>query len=217
MSPWTTSRRDWRRWGCDDLHFGLRFPDPISELMISTNDVRPGMALELPDGVFSIVTYQHVKPGKGRAFVRMKLKNAETGQVLDRTFRADEDVPQAIISRRDHQYLYQDDLGFHFMNLEDYSQFALPAAELGDDAGYLVEGMTITIAFHRERPIGMELPPSVEMEVTFAEPAVKGDRVSGATKEVTVETGINVKTPLFVSQGDRIRVDTRTGAYLTRV
>ena len=216
MSPWTTSRRDWRRWGCDDLHFGLRSPDPISELMISTNDVRPGMALELPDGVFSIVTYQHVKPGKGRAFVRMKLKNAETGQVLDRTFRADEDVPQAIISRRDHQYLYQDDLGFHFMNLEDYSQFALPAADLGDEAGYLVEGMTITIAFHRERPIGMELPPSVEMEVTFAEPAVKGDRVSGATKEVTVETGISVKTPLFVSQGDRIRVDTRTGAYLTR-
>lgn len=204
-----TWRWGWRRWGCDSLHFGL--------LMISTNDVRPGMALELPDGVFSIVTYQHVKPGKGRAFVRMKLKNAETGQVLDRTFRADEDVPQAIISRRDHQYLYQDDLGFHFMNLEDYSQFALPPGDVGDDAGYLVEGMTMTIAFHRERPIGMELPPSVEMEVTFAEPAVKGDRVSGATKEVTVETGISVKTPLFVSQGDRIRVDTRTGAYLTRV
>jgi len=185
--------------------------------MISTNDVRPGMALELPDGVFSIVTYQHVKPGKGRAFVRMKLKNAETGQVLDRNFRADEDVPQAIISRRDHQYLSRDDLGFHFMNLEDYSQFALSASDVGADAGYLVEGMTMTIAFHRERPIGMELPPSVEMEVTFAEPAVKGDRVSGATKEVTVETGISVKTPLFVSQGDRIRVDTRTGAYLTRV
>ena len=185
--------------------------------MISTNDVRPGMALELPDGVFSIVTYQHVKPGKGKAFVRMKLKNAETGQVLDRTFRADEDVPQAIISRRNHQFLYRDDLGFHFMNLEDYSQFALPAADLEDDAGYLVEGMTVTIPFHKERPIGMELPPSVEMDVTFAEPAVKGDRVSGATKEVVVQTGISVKTPLFVSQGDRIRVDTRTGAYLTRV
>ena len=215
--PRMNSRRDWRRWGCDSLHFGLRYPDLSSELMISTNDVRPGMALELPDGVFSIVTYQHVKPGKGKAFVRMKLKNAETGQVLDRTFRADEDVPQAIISRRDHQFLYRDDLGFHFMNLEDYSQFALPAADLGDDAGYLVEGMTVTIPFHKERPIGMELPPSVEMDVTFAEPAVKGDRVSGATKEVIVQTGISVKTPLFVSQGDRIRVDTRTGAYLTRV
>ncbi len=185
--------------------------------MISTNDVRPGMALELSDGVFSIVTYQHVKPGKGKAFVRMKLKNAETGQVLDRTFRADEDVPQAIISRVDHQYLYQDDLGFHFMNLDDYSQFALSSDEIGDDAGYLVEGMTLAIAFHRERPIGMELPPSVEMEVTYAEPGVKGDRVSGATKDVLVETGISIKTPLFVEQGDRIRVDTRTGAYLTRV
>ncbi len=185
--------------------------------MISTNDVRPGMALELPDGVFSIVTYQHVKPGKGRAFVRMKIKNAETGQVLDRTFRADEDVPRAIISRQDHQYLYQDELGFHFMNLEDYSQFAIAAEEVGDDAGYLVEGMTMVIAFHKERPIGMELPTSVEMEVTFAEPGVKGDRVSGATKDVVVQTGISIKTPLFVEQGDRIRVDTRTGAYLTRV
>ena len=185
--------------------------------MISTNDVRPGMALELPDGVFSIVRYQHVKPGKGKAFVRMRIKNAETGQVLDRTFRADEDVPRAIISRQDHQYLYRDDLGFHFMNLEDYSQFALSASEVGDDAGYLVEGMTMTIAFHKERPIGLELPTSVEMEVTFAEPAVKGDRVSGATKEVIVQTGISIKTPLFVSQGDHIRVDTRTGAYLTRV
>ena len=175
------------------------------------------MALELSDGVFTIVTYQHVKPGKGKAFVRMKLKNAETGQVLDRTFRADEDVPRAIISRRDHQYLYHDDLGFHFMNLEDYSQFALSSSEVGDDAGYLVEGMTLTIAFHRDRPIGMELPPSVEMEVTYAEPGVKGDRVSGATKDVVVETGITIKTPLFVEQGDRIRVDTRSGVYLTRV
>lgn len=185
--------------------------------MISTNDVRPGMALALPDGVFSIVTYQHVKPGKGKAFVRMKLKNAETGQVLDRTFRADEDVPRAIISRRDHQYLYRDDLGFHFMNLEDYSQFSLSEDEVGEDSGYLVEAMTLTIAFHNDRPIGMELPPAVEMEVTYAEPGVKGDRVSGATKDVEVETGITVKTPLFVEQGDRIRVDTRTGAYLTRV
>lgn len=185
--------------------------------MISTNDVRPGMALHLPDGVFSIVTYQHVKPGKGRAFVRMKLKNAETGQVLDRTFRADEDVPRAIISRRDQQYLYRDDLGFHFMDLGDYSQFSLSEDEIGSDAGFLVEGMSLTIAFHNDRPIGMELPTSVEMEVTYAEPGVKGDRVSGATKDVVVETGITVKTPLFVEQGDRIRVDTRSGAYLTRV
>ena len=103
------------------------------------------------------------------------------------------------------------------MNMEDYSQFALSSDEIGDDAGYLVDGMSLTIAFHKDRPIGLELPTSVEMEVTYAEPGVKGDRVSGATKDVIVETGISIKTPLFVGQGDRIRVDTRTGAYLTRV
>src|SRR3970040_1280107 len=108
--------------------------------MISTNDVRPGMALQLHDGLFTIVEYQHVKPGKGRAFVRMKLKNLETGQVLDRTFRADESADQAIIERRNHQYLYQDDLGFHFMNLDDFGQIALDPADVGDATGYLVEG-----------------------------------------------------------------------------
>ncbi len=185
--------------------------------MISTNDVRPGMALRLPDGLFTIVEYQHVKPGKGKAFVRMKLKNVETGQVLDRTFRADEDVPQAIIERKEHQFLYRDDLGFHFMNLEDYTQFALQPDDVGAAADYLTEGMTVVLAMHEGRPIGVELPAAVELEVTFAEPAVKGDRVSGATKPVQVETGITVQVPLFVEQGDRIKVDTRTGQYITRV
>lgn len=185
--------------------------------MISTNDVRPGMALRLPDGLFTIVEYQHVKPGKGKAFVRMKLKNVETGQVLDRTFRADEDVPQAIIERKEHQFLYRDDLGFHFMNLEDYTQFALQPDDVGSAADYLTEGMTVVLTMHEGRPIGVELPAAVELEVTFAEPAVKGDRVSGATKPVQVETGITVQVPLFVEQGDRIKVDTRTGHYITRV
>jgi elongation factor P len=184
--------------------------------MISTNDVRPGMALQLPDGLFSIVHYEHVKPGKGKAFVRMRLKNVETGQVLDRTFRADEDVPQAIIERRDHQYLYQDDLGYHFMALDDYSQLALQPEDVGDAANYLTDGMTVVLAQHEGTPIGVELPAAVELEVTYAEPAVKGNTVSGATKQVTVETGLTVQTPLFVEQGDRIRVDTRTGEYLTR-
>lgn len=185
--------------------------------MISTNDVRPGMALDLPDGLFSIVHYEHVKPGKGKAFVRMKLKNVETGQVLDRTFRADEDVSQAFIERREHQFLYSDDLGFHFMNLEDYSQFALTPGDVGDAAGYLLEGMTVVLALHRGNPIGVELPAAVELEVTYAEPAVKGNTVSGATKSVTVETGLAIQVPLFVEQGDRIKVDTRSGEYLTRV
>jgi elongation factor P len=185
--------------------------------MISTNDVRPGMALDLPDGLFSIVKYEHVKPGKGKAFVRMKLKNVETGQVLDRTFRADEDVPQAIIDRSDYQFLYADDIGHHFMNLDDYGQIALNADDVGDAASYLVEGMTVVLAVYQGTPIGVDLPAAVEMDVTYAEPAVKGNTVSGATKPVTVQTGLTVQVPLFIEQGDRIKVDTRTGEYLTRV
>lgn len=185
--------------------------------MISTNDVRPGMALDLDDGLFSIVEYQHVKPGKGKAFVRMKLKKLETGQVLDRTFRADENVQQAIIDRADHQYLYRDDLGYHFMNMSDYGQIVLTAEDVGNAAGFLVEGMTVTLPMHQNTAIGVEMPAAVELEVTYAEPAVKGDTRTGATKGVTVETGIGVQVPLFVEQGDRIKVDTRTGEYLTRV
>ena len=184
--------------------------------MVSTNDVRPGMALELDDGLFSIVEYQHVKPGKGKAFVRMKLKKLDTGQVLDRTFRADENVQQAIIDRADHQYLYADDLGFHFMNLSDYGQIVITSEDVGDAARYLVEGMTVSLPMYQGTPIGVDLPASVELEVTYAEPGVKGDTRTGATKTVTVETGIEVGVPLFVEQGDRIKVDTRTGAYLTR-
>lgn len=185
--------------------------------MISTNDVRPGMALDLEDGLFTIVEYQHVKPGKGKAFVRMKLKKIETGQVLDRTFRADENVQQAIIDKREHQYLYTDDLGHHFMNLSDYGQVIVSRDDVGEAAGYLVDGMTVTLLMHNETPIGVDLPASVEVEVTYAEPAVKGDTRTGATKGVTTQTGLEVQVPLFVEQGDHIRVDTRTGEYLTRV
>ena len=184
--------------------------------MISTNDVRPGMALDLDDGLFSIVEYQHVKPGKGKAFVRMKLKKLETGQVMDRTFRADENVQQAIIDRSDHQYLYRDDLGFHFMNLNDYGQLALTPDDVGDASKYLVDGMTVSLSTHRGTPIGVEMPASVELEVTYAEPGVKGDTRTGATKTVSLETGIKVQVPLFIEQGERVKVDTRTGEYLTR-
>ncbi len=174
------------------------------------------MALQLSDGLFNIVEYQHVKPGKGKAFVRMKLKNLETGQVLDRTFRADENVDQAIIERKDHQFLYKDDLGFHFMNMEDFGQLAVSPEDVGDAAGYLVEGMTASLALYEGTPIGVELPASVELDVTYAEPAVKGDTRTGATKPVTLETGIQIQVPLFVEQGDRLKVDTRSGEYLTR-
>lgn len=184
--------------------------------MISTNDVRPGMALALPDGLFSIVHYEHVKPGKGKAFVRLKLKKIETGQVMDRTFRADEDVPRAIVSRKDHQFLYRDELGFHFMDLEDYSQFAVTEDLVADAANYLLEGAIVVLAVYEGTPIGVDLPASVELTVTHAEPAVKGDRVSGATKPITLETGLIVQVPLFVVEGDVLKIDTRSGEYLTR-
>ncbi|HEY7584527.1 MAG TPA: elongation factor P [Acidimicrobiia bacterium] len=185
--------------------------------MASTNDVRPGQALDLDDGIFTIIEYQHVKPGKGRAFVRMRLRNLETGQVLDRTFRAGEDVAQAIIDRREHTFLYRDDMGFHFMNLEDYGQFAMAPEEVGEAADFLIDGMNVTLALYKGSPISVDLPTAVEMEITYTEPGVRGDRVSAATKPATTQTGLVVAVPLFVNIGDKIRVDTRSGNYLTRV
>ncbi len=185
--------------------------------MISTNDVRAGMALNLPDGLFQVVEHAHTKPGKGKAFVKMKLKNLETGSLVERTFRAGENVQDAKIDRREFQYLYKDDMGFHFMDGETYEQMAVPVALVGDAASFLREGMTVQLPIFEANPIGIDLQASVELEVTYAEPGVKGDRVSGATKPVTVETGLVVQAPLFIEQGDVIKVDTRTGDYITRV
>ncbi|MGA9597519.1 MAG: elongation factor P [Acidimicrobiia bacterium] len=185
--------------------------------MISTNDVRAGMALNLDDGLFQVVEYQHTKPGKGKAFVKMKLKNLDTGSLVERTFRAGENVQDAKIDRRDFQYLYRDDMGFHFMDAETYEQMAVPEELIADAANYLSEGMTAQLHVFEGNPIGIELQASVELEVTYAEPGVKGDRVSGATKPVTLATGFVVQVPLFVNVGDVIKVDTRTGEYITRI
>ncbi len=185
--------------------------------MISTNDARPGMALNLPEGLFTITEYQHVKPGKGKAFVRMKLKNAHTGAVIDRTFRAGEKVPKARIDRRDFTFLYKDDLGFNFMDSETYEQMSVAEQVVGDNADFLSDGMTIRIAMFEGLPVDIELPASVELEITFSEPGIKGDRVSGATKPATLSTGKVIQVPLFVEQGDVVKVDTRTGSYITRV
>ncbi|MDJ0663677.1 MAG: elongation factor P [Acidimicrobiia bacterium] len=185
--------------------------------MISTNDVRPGMALNLPDGLFQVVEYQHTKPGKGKAFVKMKLKNLDTGSLVERTFRAGENVQDAKIDRREFQYLYRDDMGFHFMDGETYEQMAVPETLVGDASSFLSEGMTVQLPIFEGNPIGIDLQAAVELSVTYAEPGVKGDRVSGATKPVTVETGLVVQAPLFIEQGDTIKVDTRTGDYITRV
>jgi elongation factor P len=185
--------------------------------MISTNDIRPGMALNLPEGLCQVVDYQHVKPGKGKAFVRMKLKNLDTGSVVDKTFRAGESVPRAVINRADYQYLYKDDLGLHFMSTDTYEQLVVSTDLIGDAVNYLVEGATAQINLFESQPIGVDLPASVELEVTHAEPGVKGDRVSGATKPVTLSTGLVINAPLFVDIGDVLKIDTRTGNYITRV
>jgi len=186
--------------------------------LISTNDIRNGMALDLPEGLFEIVEFQHVKPGKGHAFVRMKLKSLETGAVLDKTFRADEKVPLAVIDKRQMQYLYRDGDSLVFMDLDTYDQhsFSLENERVRRAADFLQEGETVVLHLYKDRLLDVELPPSVVLEVADTEPGVKGDRVSGGTKPATLVTGLQVQVPLFVEAGDKIRIDTRTGEYLTR-
>ena len=185
--------------------------------MPTTNDLKNGMTLNIDGNLMSVVEFQHVKPGKGGAFVRTKLKNVRTGRVLDKTFRAAEPVEVAILEKREMQYLYRDETGFHFMDTETYEQSTVDAAAVGNAANWMVDGSTPYVTFYEGTAIGVELPASVELTVAETEPGVKGDRVSGATKAATVETGSVVQVPLFVEVGDRIKVDTRSGAYLTRV
>jgi elongation factor P len=185
--------------------------------MVTTNDLKNGMTLNIDGNLMNVVDFQHVKPGKGGAFVRTKLKNVRTGRVLDRTFRADEPVEVAHLEKRQMQFLYRDETGFHFMDTETYEQLAVDADAIGDAASYLLEGATPYVTTYEGAAIGLELPASVELAVTETEPGIKGDRVSGATKPATLETGASVQVPLFVEIGDRVKVDTRTGAYLTRV
>ena len=184
---------------------------------ITTNDLKTGITLELDNGLFQVVDFQHVKPGKGSAFVRTKLRNVKTGNVFDRTFNAGIKVEQAIINREDMQFLYRDGDDYVFMNNSSYEQMNVPPVGLGEAADYLIEGMTAQVAFFDGEIIGVEIPASVELTISETEPGVQGDRVSGARKPATLETGKVVQVPLFVEQGDKIRVDTRTGDYMTRV
>ena len=184
---------------------------------ITTNDLKNGMTLQLDNGLFTVVEFQHVKPGKGGAFVRTTLKNARTGAVIDRTFRAAERVEQAILEKKDMQFLYSDGDDYVFMDTVTYDQLHVPPAALGDAAGYLVEQATANLAMYQDEIVSVEIPASVELAVTETEPGIQGDRVSGARKPATLETGKVVQVPLFVNTGDRVRVDTRTGEYITRV
>jgi len=185
-------------------------------MAVSTNDLKNGMSLDLPEGLFSVVEFQHVKPGKGGAFVRTKLKNVRTGAVLERTFRADERVEQAIVEKREMQYLYRDGTDYVFMDATSYDQMHVDPATLGDAANYVTEGDSAVLQMYQGEIVGVDLPAAVELAVDRTEPGVQGDRVSGARKPATLETGLVVQVPLFVNPGDRIKVDTRTGEYITR-
>ena len=183
---------------------------------VSTNDLRNGMTLNLPEGLCSVVEFQHVKPGKGGAFVRTKLKNVRTGAVIDRTYRADEKLEQAIVDKREMQYLYRDGAQYVFMDNASYDQLHVDAETLGRSAQFLKEGDVAVLQMYGSEIVGVELPAAVELTVTSTDPGLQGDRVSGARKPATVETGLVVQVPLFVNQGDRVKVDTRSGEYLTR-
>lgn len=174
------------------------------------------MTLDLEGTLFTVLAFQHVKPGKGQAFVRTKLRNVKTGAVLERTFRADERVGLAVLERREMQYLYREGDAFVFMDSETYEQHQVAAEVVGDTARYLAEGATAVVPIYEGNPIAVELPAAVVLTVTHTAPGVRGDRVSGAMKPATLETGFQVQVPLFVEEGDRVRVDTRTGEYLTR-
>jgi elongation factor P len=174
------------------------------------------MSLNLPEGLFSVVEFQHVKPGKGGAFVRTKLKNVRSGAVIERTYRADEKLEQAIIDKRDMQFLYRDGSDYVFMDTQSYEQMQAAPELLGTAPDYLKEGDAANLQMYNGEIVGVELPASVELKVTETEPGEKGDRVSGARKPATLETGLILQVPLFVNPGDAIKVDTRSGEYLTR-
>jgi elongation factor P len=185
-------------------------------MAISTADFKNGITLDMPDGLFKIVEFQHVKPGKGGAFVRTTLKNARTGQVIDKTFRAGEKVEQAVMENREMQFLYREGDDYIFMDNTSYEQMNVSPAALGDAANYMVESSTAVLQMYKGEIVGVELPAAVELKVAETEPGIQGDRVSGARKPATLETGLVVQVPLFVNTGDRLKIDTRSGDYITR-
>ncbi|MEX2202960.1 MAG: elongation factor P [Actinomycetota bacterium] len=186
-------------------------------MSVSTNELKNGMTLELDGTLFQVVEFQHVKPGKGGAFVRTKLRNLKTGSVVERTFNAGVKVGLAIVERKEMQYLYRDGEHFTFMDVASYEQLPVESAVVGDAANYMAEGTSAQVAVHQGVAIGVELPASVALTVTQTQPGVKGDTRTNAMKPATLETGHVVQVPLFVEEGERVKVDTRSGAYMERV
>jgi elongation factor P len=185
--------------------------------LITTNQLKNGMTLDLDGELFNIVEFQHVKPGKGPAFVRTKLKRLKDGAVIDRTFRAGEKVEQAMMETNKAHYSYSDGSDYVFMNSETYEQYNIPAATLADEAKYIKENIMVSILFHDGKALSIELPVTVDLAVVETDPGVKGDTAQGGSKPAKTETGAVVQVPLFVEVGDTIRVDTRSGEYMTRV
>jgi elongation factor P len=183
----------------------------------TTNDLKNGMTLDLDGVLWNVVEFQHVKPGKGGAFVRTKLKNVMTGQVVERTFNAGTKVDVAVVDKSEMQYLYQDGADYVFMDTATYDQIHVPPTAVGDAKDYLLENMTANVVSHDGSVLYIELPASVELTITYTEPGVQGDRSTGGNKPATLETGATVNVPLFITQGEKIKVDTRDGRYLGRV
>ena len=185
--------------------------------MATSNDIKNGTVIKENGQLWSVVEFQHVKPGKGGAFVRTKQKNVVSGKIIDKTYNAGAKIETATVDRRDFQYLYKDGADFVFMDLSDYDQITVAAAVVGDGENYMLENQNVQIAMYEGEPLYIELPASVILEVTYTEPGLQGDRSSGGTKPATVETGYEVQVPLFLETGTKVKIDTRTGDYLGRV
>ena len=185
--------------------------------MASTADIRNGVVLSIDGQLWNVIEFQHVKPGKGGAFVRTKLKNVVSGKVVDRTYNAGAKIEIENVDRRDFTYLYNDGEAFVFMDATDYDQLTVPATVVGDAANFMLENQSVTVALNNGNPLYVELPASVVLEITYTEPGLQGDRSTGGTKPATVETGYEIQVPLFLEQGTKVKVDTRTGDYLGRV
>jgi elongation factor P len=174
------------------------------------------MTLDLDGSLWTVVEFQHVKPGKGPAFVRTKMKQVLTGKVVEKTFNAGVKVEVAVVEKRDMQYLYKDGTDFVFMDTSSYDQITISGATVGEAANYMLENAEVIVAMHEGNPLYVELPASVALEITYTEPGIQGDRSSGGTKPATLETGIDIQVPLFIKQGEKVLVDTRDGSYLGR-
>ncbi len=185
--------------------------------MATTNDLKNGLVLNLDGQLWSVVEFQHVKPGKGGAFVRTKLKNVLSGKVVDKTFNAGTKVETATVDKRDAQYSYRDGDDFVFLDSETYDQISISEQTVGDSAHFLLEGQDVIVAIHDGTPLYVELPAAVVLEITYTEPGLQGDRSTGGTKPATLETGYDIQVPLFLETGTKVKVDTRSGDYLSRV